>query len=79
MAEKLKYHGRVVKLESALRTGGWNWAYSIEGGRRIANPGTPLPSRNMALKEATIAAFHEIDINTDDPAPEPEGGYQASA
>lgn len=62
MTEKLKYHGKTVFLEIALVRGGWNWTYSIEGGHHFCNPDTPLPSRKMALKEASNAALHAIDI-----------------
>jgi hypothetical protein len=62
MAEKLKYCGKTVFLETSLRMGGWHWAYAIEGGDLFSNPNTPLPSREMALKEAGNAACQAIDL-----------------
>ena len=56
-----EYKGRVITVDVLERKHGWSWSYQINSGTLRECRDRPLPSQEIALREAIDEAKFEID------------------
>ena len=59
--ELVEYKGRKIRADANLGWDGWNWCYSIDGGRTHFSRYGPQRYQDTSMADAIAAAKAEID------------------